>query len=261
MPTDVRIKTAVETMMHAIGAPSVPLAAIRTKMPKAALHLEQPRPRGRFAAAAAVAAAVVLSVLPLVSPAVMQGLEVRYRAALRALGGIAPPPAPKTLISRLESQTVTLAQAQSRVSFTIVPPSGLPKDVVSSKIVVTPTGILNTRTHSWSVGPAEVTFRYRRANGAEFALIADRYDARGERPGKYLFETGGVGPNGHPILIKHRQFAWRNGDQQMLATQGRELRTPEILAIQSAMRGTPVTMRALHSPDASSTRTLRVVRP
>lgn len=261
MSTDVRLKTAVETMMHAIEAPAVPLAAIRERMPQAPLHLEQARGNGRFAVAAALAAAAVLSVLPLVSPAVMQGLEARYRAALQALGGIAPPPAPKTLISRLKSETVTLAQAQSRVQFTIVPPTGLPQDVVSSKIIVTPTGSFNPRTHSWSVGPQEVTFWYRRANGTQFALVADRYDPHGERPGKYLFEQGGVARNGRPILIKHRQFAWRNGDQQMLATEGRALRAAEILAIESAMRGAPVPMRALHSPDTRSTRTLRVVRP
>lgn len=261
MPADVRLKTAVETMMHAIEAPAVPLAAIREKMSQAPVCLEHPRGNGRFAVAAAVAAAAVLSVLPLVSPAVMQGLEARYRAALQALGGIAPPPAPTALISQLKSQRVSLTQAQSRVSFTIVPPSGLPKDIVSSKIVVSPTGILNTRTHSWSVGPQEVVFWYRRANGGEFALVADRYDARGERPGEYVFETGGAGANGRPILIKHRHFAWRNGDQQMTATEGRELRAGEILAIQAAMHGSPVPMRSLNSPDTPSTRTLRIIRP
>lgn len=261
MSADVSIKTAINSMMHAIEAPPVPLAAIREKMPQAPPRLEQPRRTGRFAVAAAVAAAAVLSIIPLVSPAVMQGLEARYRAALQALGGIAPPPAPHALISQLEPQTVTLAQAQSRVSFTIVPPSGLPKDVVSSKIVVYPTGIFNTRTHSWSVGPREVTFWYRRASGRAFTLVADRYDARGERPGEYVFEPGGIARNGRPILIRHRNYAWRNGDQQMLATEGTDLRTAEIFAIQSAMHGAPVPMRPLHAPDTSATRTLRALRP
>lgn len=261
MSADVRIQTAVDTMMHAIEAPAVPLAAIRAKMPQAPLYAQQPRRTGGFAVAAAVAAAAVLSIVPLVSPAVMQGLESRYRAALQALGGIAPPPAPKSLISQLKPQTVTLAQAQSRVPFTIVPPKGLPKDVVSSKIVVTPTGMLNERTHSWSVGPQEVTFWYRRANGHAFALLADRYDPHGERPGEYMFEPGGIARSGRPILIKHRRYAWRNGDQQIIATEGTELHTAEILAIRSAMHGAPVPMRHLHAPERSSTRTLRIIMP
>ncbi|HET9095983.1 MAG TPA: hypothetical protein VFN37_04935 [Candidatus Baltobacteraceae bacterium] len=239
----------------------MPLSAIRERMPQAPRSLNQPGRTGRFAVGAAVAAAAALSIIPLISPAVMQGLETRYRAALQALGGIAPPPAPRTLISQFKSETVTLAQAQSRVSFTIVPPGGLPKDVVSSKIVVAPTGILNTRTHSWSVGPQEVTFWYRRANGRAFTLVADRYDAHGERPGEYVFEPGGIARNGRPILIKHRHYAWRTGDQQMLATQGTALRAAEIFAIQSAMHGTPVRMRPLHSPDTPATRTLRVLMP
>lgn len=262
MSTDVRIKRAVDAMMHAIEAPAVPLAAIREKMREAPLRLEQPRRNGRFAVAAAVAAAALISMLPLISPAVMQGLEARYRAALQALGGIAPPPAPRALISQLKSQTVTLAQAQSRVSFAIVLPSGLPKDVVSSKIVVTPTGIYSKQTNSWRIGPSEVTFAYRRAGSREFLLQAARYDANAEKPGKYVFEARDPMPNGRPVLVKHERFAWRNGDQLMLAVEGPDISASEIRSIQAAMHGVPVLRRELHAPDTSPANTLRmVVRP
>lgn len=259
MFTDSNITAELRSMVSAVDVPSVPLAQIRERMAHAELPATDRR-ENRLAVAAAIAAAALLSVVPLVSPAVMQGIEARYRAALQALGGIAPPPAPKTLVSRLKSQSVTLAQAQSRVRFTIVSPAGLPNDVVASSIAVTPTGVYSKQGRSWSVGPNEVTFRYRRANGREFVIIADRYDLHGEPLGKYVFEARDPGPSGRPVLTKHEVFAWRNGDQLMHVVDGPQITAREIAAIQTAMHGTPVALRNLHSPDNSPTNTLRVLR-
>lgn len=258
MSTDVQIKSQLQDLLQSVEAPPVPLANIHERMAQLRFP-EKPREH-RFAVAAAVAAAAVISIVPLVSPAVMQSIEARYRAAVQALGGIAPPPPPAGLLAKLHSQGGTLAQAQSRVAFTIVPPAGLPKDVVSTNIVTTPTGTLNARTNSWSVGPMEVTFSCRRADGREFTIVADRYDPRARPLGKYAFEVPDPAPDRKIVLIKHERFAWRNGDQLMHAVTGAGVSAREILAIQTAMHGVPVPLRELHSPDTSPIRTLRVIR-
>jgi len=162
-------------------------------------------------------------------------------------------------VSRLTPRNATLAKAQLRVVFTIVPPAGLPSDVVSSKIQTTPTGVYSKETHSWRVGPPEVTFVYRRAGGREFILIADRYDPHSELPPKYMFEAKDPATDGRPVLVKRQHFAWRNGDQIMLATEDEGISASEIAAIQAAMRGIAVPRRNLHAPDSGTTMKLRVI--
>lgn len=259
MSLDSRIEAGVHALLQGIEAPDVPLTQIAAKMSHQRSITAARRNTRRFALAASIAAALLVSLLPLISPALVQSMDARYRAALQALGGIAPPPAPKSVTAKLKPLNATLAGAQSRVSFTIVPPAGLPKGVVSSKMVTTPTGVLSKRRHSWSIGPTEVTFWYRRADGRQFALFAAPYDPHGEQPGTYMFEARGVGAGGRPILVKHRQFAWRNGDQEMRATEGAELSSQEIFAIENAMHGVPVPLRKLYAPNTSPTTTLRVI--
>jgi hypothetical protein len=260
MFSDARIRASLDTMVRGIEAPPVILHQIQRKI------LQQPAiPRYmphylRLAISAAVIIAMLVITLPSISPALVQTIEARYRAALQALGGIAPPPAPKSLFSTLSSQSrnATLASAQSRVRFAIVPPAGLPNDVVSVKIQTTPTGVYSKITHSWSVGPPSVSFSYHRADGRSFDLMAEQFNPRDGLQPKYMFEADGPASNGRPVLVKHEHFAWRNGNQVMMATQSDGISAREIEAIQEAMRGVALPRRELHAPDTGTTMKLYV---
>lgn len=258
MLTDAQLKTGIAAMLAGIDAPPAPVTAIRRHMLLQQQAASGRRRRIQFPALAAAAAAVALILLPVLAPAIVQSLEARYRAALQALGGIAPPSPPKNVLSTLKSQPATLASAQKRVSFTIFPPVGLPRDIVSTTIRTVPTGTYTPAAHSWKTGPMEVQFFYRRSGGREFVLIADPYDPN-ERPPKYIFETGAPDAHGRPVLIKHENFAWHNGDQLMTVTAGPDLTAAEIRNIKSAMHGLPVAQRALHSPFTPKTMRLRVL--
>jgi len=262
MFTDARISTALEAMIRGIDAPPVPLSEIQRKISQ-----PQPVPRNtsRYASIAlGTAAAITVTVvaLPSISPAFVQTIEARYRAALQALGGIAPLPAPASLVAGLSSQSATLATAQSRVRFTIAPPAGLPDDIVSAKIWTTPTGVYSKTTRSWRVGSPAVTFFYQRAKGRSFQVLADRFDPQGEMVGKYMFEARDPGPDGRPVLIKHERFAWSNGDQIMTAIENEDVSATEIDAIRIAMHGVALPRRELHAPDpGTSHRLYRIDKP
>jgi hypothetical protein len=256
MFTDARISSGLDAMIRAIAAPPVPLAEIQRKLSLLPL-LARPEPhyaRLALGAAAAIAAAVIA--LPTISPAFVQTIGEQYRAALQALGGIAPSPAPAAFVSGLLPKAATLAMAQSRVRFTIVAPDGLPKDIISAKIWTTPTGVYSKASHSWSVGPPAVTFSYQRAKGRSFQMLADRFDPRGEMVGKYMFEAQDPGPDGRPVLVKHERFAWRNGDQIMTAVATEDISPAEIDAIRVAMHGVSLPRRELHAPNPGTSRTL-----
>jgi len=249
MFTDARISAALRNMIQGIDAPPVPLSEIQRKVAQL-----QPAPRYvprylRPAIAVTAVIAVVFVVFSSSSVAVIQTIEARYRAALQALGGIAPPPVPKSINSSLSSQRATLSTAQSRVRFTIIPPAGLPSDVVSSSIQTTPTAVYSKATHSWHVGPRAVNFSYRRAGGRWFALVAERFDPQSGFPPKYMFEPKPPAPDGHPVLTKYEHFAWRNGNQMMSATADEGISAPEIAAIRLAMSGIALPRRELHGPD------------
>lgn len=261
MFTDARVRAALDTMVHNIDAPAVPLLEIRRKvLRQQPVTRYTPRYR-RLAIAVAAVIAVIFLAFPSNSMAIIQNIETRYRAALRALGGIAPPPVPESLRLGLASQNGTLATAQSRVTFTIVPPAGLPHDVVSSKIQITPTGVYSKTTHSWHVGPREVTFIYRRADGGSFVVIAEPFDLQSGLPSKYMFEAKAPAPDGRPILVKHEHFAWRNGNQMMSATEGDGISAAEIEAIRVAMRGIALPRRALHAPDTGTSYKAIILHP
>ncbi|MDQ6929200.1 MAG: hypothetical protein M3126_00860 [Candidatus Eremiobacteraeota bacterium] len=249
---DARLGASFEAMIRAIPAPPVALREIQSRMTLTPQATRSGLSFTQIALATAASVVVAITVLPSVSLGVVQTVEQRYAAALRALGGIAPPPAPKALISKLSSQNATLARAQARVSFTIVAPKGLPADITSSKILTTETGIYAKDTRGWQTGPAEVNFVYNRSGSRMFALRAERYDPQGEMPGKYMFEARDPGPDGRPVLVKHEQFAWRNGDQEMTITQSEDISASEIETIRVAMRGVPLPRRELHAPDRGS---------
>ncbi len=233
---DARITAALDTMLGGIEAPPVPLAKIRRKT-------AQSRPivgsASRFYPPAVAAAAAVLLVfaLPAVAPGFTQTIQAEIAAILHWKP---PPPPPKSVASALRSQTGSLAAAQARVSFKIVAPAGLPKNVVSEKIVMTPTGVYSKIKHLWSVGSPAVTFIYRRADGRTFMLMADRFDPREGPPSKYMFEDMDRMQNGREVIVRRERFTWRNGDQSMSAVAGEGISASEIAGVRIAMDGIAV---------------------
>jgi hypothetical protein len=231
MFSETRIAEAFETYMTGIDVPPVPIAEIRRRIQRRA---RRGRPRLYLMGALAATVALVVA-LPRVAPGFAQTIEQQIEAVLR---WTPPPPAPAAVESAMRSHTGDLGAAQSRVDFTIVPPEGLPKDVVSERVATTPTGVYSKITRSWSVGSPCVWFVYRRAGGGSFMLLADRFDPREGPPAKYVFEDLGE-RNGHELLVRHENIAWRNGQQITSAVAGEGISAAEIASIRSAMRGIP----------------------
>ncbi|MBV9647430.1 MAG: hypothetical protein JO043_08210 [Candidatus Eremiobacteraeota bacterium] len=258
---DAVLPQRLEAMLDGIVAPPAPLDAIRSKM---LFARSEQRQRARSLRVALVAASVIAVLacvaMPMRSVGLVQAIEARYRAALRALGGEAPPPAPAALVSHLISHDVTLTKAQSHVNFTIVPPVGLPPDVVAVRIVMANTGVYSRTWHTWTVGPPSVTFVCRRRNGNSFQLLADRFDPHEGSPPKYLFEAKDDAQTSGPlVLVRHEHFAWRNGDQVMSATESNALRASEIESIRAAMHGIALPRRNLHAPETPEKGKLYIV--
>lgn len=236
MFTDVQLGLALDAMVREIDVPPVPLLEIRRK-------ISQVRAPSRYAARfyvtaiAATAAAVLIAALPSVAPSFVQNVEAHVEAILR---WTPPSTLPRSVWSALRSKTRTLTEAQSRVPFTVVPPVGLPSDVVSAQIQTTPTGIYSKKTHSWRVGSPTVTFSYRRADGGSFALLASQFDPQDGPPSKYIFEDKGQAPDGREILVRHDVFVWRNGSQVMEVHSDEGLTVREIESIRASMRGVPI---------------------
>jgi hypothetical protein len=188
---------------------------------------------------AAIAAALVLAALflPVLAPGLARSLEADVATMLH---WTPPPPAPRKVWSAMAPQPATLAQAQARVDFTIVPPDGLPSGASLERISTTAPGVYSKRSRSWSVGNASVAFIYRRESGGEFILWASRADPREGPPSKYMFEDMDRRSNGHEVVIRRDRYTWRNGTQTMTAITGDALNGQEIVAIRGAMRGEPV---------------------
>ena len=239
---DLRIRTAVETMIGAIDAPPVPWANIRHRISQPQTVKRPAPPYARFAIAASLVLVAMSFAFPSASQALIQSIEERYRAALHAMGGYAPPPVPTSFASTLTPTVTTLADARSRVPFTIVEPAGLPSDVVSQKIAVAPTGVYSEKTHTWGAGPPMVTFTYHRAHGHWFALVATSFDAA-YVPSQYLFEAQDEMAHGRPVIVRRENFAWRNGNQLMSIAVSNGISASEIDAIRLAMSGTPLVLQ------------------
>lgn len=252
MFTDARISAALESMVQGIDSPPVPLLEIQRRIGQQQPSPEHSSHYTRVVIAAVAAITLTVITLRSISPAFVQTIEARYRAALQAMGGVAPPPAPKSLLSALSPQSTSFATAQSRVPFKIVSPVGLPKDVMSAKISTTPTGVYSKRTHSWSVGQAEVTFTYQRTGGRWFTLMAERFDPQAELPTKFIFEAKPPTSVGQPVIVKHQHFLWRNGDQVMSAVEDDGLSVPEIEKIETTMHGVPLLLGGAHTPRSGS---------
>jgi hypothetical protein len=258
MFTDAHIGDALVSMVRAIDAPPVPLAAIHRRISRSPVAVRRPMPLLRLALATAAVLVIAFALFPSRSFALIQSMEARYRAALQALGGYAPPAAPKALVAALHVQPTSLTGAQARVHFIIVPPAGLPHDVAATVIATAPTGNYSATTRAWSVGDPSVTFIYRRAGGRTFTLLADRYDASARLTGMYMFEALDPAADGSPRIVRHRQFAWRNGDQIMTAIADSGITAAEIVTIRAAMHGVVLPQRALHAPGSQGSGKLYV---
>jgi hypothetical protein len=257
MFTDARITAAFEKMVGEIDAPPFPMVEIwqRVAQPQAS-----PRRATRFyyfAAATAVALTLAL-VLPSVAPGFSQTVEEQIEAILRWKP---PPPAPKSVWSAMRPQAAALAQAQSRVAFRIVPPAGLPADVLSEDIQTAPSGVYSTQTHSWGVGNTNVTFGYRRADGRIFRLMAGRFGADDLPPSRYIFEDMDRKRGGHEWIVRRDVFTWRNGDQAMSAVAGDGITAAEIAAIRTAMHGIIIPGLWPGPPEGTTIRQIRIPGP
>jgi len=259
MSADARIPTALDAMIRGIVAPPVPLDAIHRRA-RSARATRAAFPFLRVAIAAAALLAIGIVAFPSASSALIQGIEARYRAALQALGGVAGPPVPRTIIASLQSQSTaaTLQGARSRVRFTLVPPVGLPRDVVAETIRTAPSGTYSKATRAWTIGPVYVTFTYRRADGRTFDLRAERYDPQAAPTGRYMFEALDPAADGSPRIVRHRRLVWRNGDQTMTAiAQG--IGVAEIESIRHAMHGIALPQRGAHANGSGSRSTVYVL--
>ena len=255
MVTDSELTRDLAALVESVDVPEVPLAQIRRRM------REEPgaSTRGRFtipAIAAATLAAVVA--VPVFAPVFAQTIEAKIAAILHwAPPSVPPPPALK---DAMKPQTMSLAQAQTHVRFTIVPPTGLPPNVSDVTIAVARSGIYSSSGKAWAVGPAVVSFYYTRPGGGAFFLTASAASPRNAPPPKYIYEDKDVDASGNPILVKREHFAWRNGDQIMTATTSDGISAAEIASIESAMHGTsiPTVWPPAHGNDVMR---LRLVPP
>jgi hypothetical protein len=238
MPELARLRSRLTTMLEDINPPPVPLLAI---LEKAALSSESKRTtasRGQFAAAAAAIIGAIAIGAPLVAPSVVMSIEARIAQVLQWTPPPVPPP--RWLTSRLRWQSATLASARARVPFTVVPPAGLPRDVTAVSIATAPSGVYDKLTRSWELGSQAIAFTYQRSGNRSFTLLADRFDPRTGPPSQYMYEYTGRVHDGLPVLVRHDEFTWRNGDQVMTAIDGAGITADEIRAIQNVMHGVPV---------------------
>ncbi len=234
MYDNARIAAAFESLLGATSAPPAPLSRIRERL--AAPQPARSSHRWGFAITAAAAAAIALA-LPRVAPALTDAIEAQIQQILHWRP---PPPAPRRVWSAMRPQTVSLAQAQSRADFTIVPPTGLPRDVVSETVATRSPGLYSKTTHSWSVGKPAVLFTYRRFDGRSFTLDAIRYDSREAPPAKYIFEDMDRKVNGRELILRRDAFTWRNGDQTMGVIADEGITDAEAIAIRTAMGGVAI---------------------
>jgi hypothetical protein len=238
------LRERLHAMIAAIEIPAVPTGTIlmHAWRPEASVPPGKEGRVARVAIAASVAFALMLAAVPVVAPSVVETIQARIA---RLMLWSPPPPASKSIAAAMVPRVVSLELAQTLVHFHIVPPIGLPRDVVSSKIVATPTAVYSKTAREWHVGAPSVAFSYRRSDGREFSLLVDAYDPRTGAPPKYIYNSDEIGPDGLPK--RYDNFAWRNGGQYTSAIAGSGLSAKEIEAIRLAMRGIalrPATTRA-----------------
>ena len=234
MLADADIRVALDAMMNAFEVPQVSLHAIARRVATPRTQRRNVPPALRAVLAAVAALVVVVTISPTRTVGWITSAGERIAQVLR---WTPPPPPPKALVPSIVAHTGNLAQIQARVSFRIVPPSGLPSDVVRERLWTTPTLVYSKVTRKWSKGEPEVWFGFDRSRGRSFALAAQRFDPRFGPPPAFMFEDDSTGGR---MLVKHRNFAWRNGAQLMTVNEDPSLGASEIEAIRTAMGGVPI---------------------
>jgi hypothetical protein len=239
MFADAGIKNAVETIVAGVEVPPVQWHAIASRIAQ-----RQPEPLERrpsrmlqFARAAAACVAIVFIAFPASSLGLVRIVVSSYQDVIKVIGWMPPPGAPKAPSRPVARADV--AAAQAHLDFTLVPPSGLPADVVAAKIWTAPTQIYTKATQVWKTGPAFATFTYRRSGGRSFTVLVVEFDPQAGPPSKYMFESEDL-PGGRTALTRHEQFTWRNGDQVTSIVEGDDISASEIASIRQAMSGVPI---------------------
>jgi len=239
----------MESMVRGIDAPAVPIAGIRDRMTApVAFNSRRRIPFARYALAAVAAIAIFFAVFPKASLALFEQIVVNSYAAADAVARrltnwTPPPPPPKSLDAAQRSQPVSLAAAQAKVKFTIVPPAGLPSDAVFVGIDTMPALVYDKTKRTWSKTAPALQFTYRRSGSRTFSLMAENDDPRTGPFGKYAWFVDEL-PGGKVGMTKHARFIWRNGDQMMTAVEDDGITAAEILAIRAAMHGQDIAHNA-----------------
>ena len=224
------------------AVPPIDLIAIRRRM-----HARRDRPSGRLLRArfALASAAVIIAGLLLTarSPALMQSIQERYVAALHATG--VGPRIPKALPEEIRSvvtpSQVSLAEAKQRANFVLVPPIGLPRDIVSQRVFAAPLAVWSKQKNAWSADGVQVTFAYARKDGRAFNVIADRYSPLSLPAPRYIYNADDVPRTARPNpRDRAENFVWRNGDQVLHVVASAAISAPEIDQIRAAMHGIPL---------------------
>ncbi|HWT07182.1 MAG TPA: hypothetical protein VN224_15560 [Xanthomonadales bacterium] len=243
--------------------PPIDLVAIRRRMDARRLGAPGRRARGRVAMgfAAAIVAGLFLTAS---SPAFVQSVREGYVAALHAagIGPRIPKPVPEAIRSVVAPARVSLAKARQQANFTVVPPAGLPRDVVSRTVFTSPLAVWSKERNAWSVDGLQVTFAYARADGRTFDIIASRYSALSLPATRYVYEADDVPAGAKPNRRnRNEQFVWRNGDQTLRAVTSAAIGAQEIDSIRTAMRGVPLPRYDGPSGKSAGNRVERFVIP
>jgi hypothetical protein len=239
MLVESQIAPALESMLSAFDVPPAPTHAILDRATAASPIEPRTAHYARFALVAAATVAVIFAISPKASVALIERIVVdSYAAAYRVMGWTPPPNPPRALESAGGSALLSLAAARARVSFTVVPPTGLPDDAVPAGIRAVPVLSYDKATHVWSKDSPALSFEYRRGDGRTFELLAEKDDPRTGPPPRFMYEAEDL-PGGKVALTKRIRYSWTNGDQ-MTSVIADGINPAEIEAIRAAMNGQPV---------------------
>jgi hypothetical protein len=239
---DTRAHAEIRSSLMNAAVPPIDLAAIRRRM---SARNERPSGRPMSARIAVASAAVIIAGLLLApaSPALMQSIEERYVAALHAagIGPRIPTALPQDVRSLSNPSQVSFATAKQRANFVLVPPIGLPHDVVNRRIFAAPLAVWSKQDNAWRTDGLQVTFAYVRRDGRAFEIVADRYSGLSLPAPRYIVDVDDVPRDGKPDLHGRKEnFVWRNGDQVSHVVASAAISADEISQIRAAMHGIPL---------------------
>jgi len=239
---DARAHAEIRSTLMNAAVPPIDLAAIRRRM-SARSERSSGRPMSaRIAVASAAVMIAGLSFTP-AAPALMQSIEERYLAALHGagIGPRVPTALPQDVRSATNPSQVSLATAKQRANFVLVPPIGLPHDIVNRRIFAAPLAVWSKQENAWSTDGVQVTFAYVRRDGRAFDIIADRYSAPSLPAPRYIYDADDAPRDGKlDRRGRGENFVWRNGDQVLHVVASTAITADEIAQIRAAMHGIPL---------------------